>query len=209
MPSVERCSRRAAPICLPVPPSSFQLYQGGKPSASADQCPWRTFFYDPTSLQHQDTIGFLGRGQAMGTVSTVRPQPMTAARKDGLAGTIDRGSGLVQQQHGRVPQQGPAEGEQLALSGRELQAAAQQRVIPLGQGLDEGVRPGDSPALRPLEHRPITQCEIVEHRASEQVHHLRDHAHGAPTLAVGQYCWVGTRYLECSAPRGVESAQQV
>ena len=136
---------------------------------------------------------------------------MQGGAKGGLAGAIDRGSGLVQQQHGRVPHQGAGEGEQLALSGRELQAAAQQRVIPLGQRLDEGVRPGDGRGTLDglARHRHITQREIVEHRAAEELHHLQDHAQRAPTLVVGQHCGVGARHPEGAAPRGVESAQQV
>src|SRR5439155_25277125 len=136
--------REGSPIHLPVPTGSFQLQQGGKPSTSADQLLWWPLFHNLTSLHHQDTIGVLGRGQAMGhgepSAAAVNDRRTQSGAKGGLASAIDRGRGLIQQQHGRVPYQGAGEGEQLALAGRELQAAAQQRVIPLRQGLDEGVR---------------------------------------------------------------------
>src|SRR5215216_1664305 len=69
-----------SPIRLPVPTSGFQLQQGGKPSVSADERLWWAHFHNLTRLHHQDPIGVLGRGQAMGHRDTVRPLPMTAAR---------------------------------------------------------------------------------------------------------------------------------
>src|SRR5512132_1191817 len=131
-----------SPISLPVPTSGFQLQQGGKPSASASELLWWPFFHHLTSLHHQDPIGVLGRGQAMGhsehCAAAAHDRRTDGGSNGGLASAIDRGRSLVQQQHGRVPHQGPSEGEQLALSGGELHAPAQQRVIPLGQRLDEG-----------------------------------------------------------------------
>jgi hypothetical protein len=198
-----------------MPTSSFQLQQCGKPSSSAYELLWWAHFHDVTSLHHQDPIGVLGAGQAMGH-SQYRAAAAHDCRTDcgmngGLAGAIDCGHSLVEQQHGRVPHQGPSEGGQLALSGGELHAPAQQRVIPLGQRLDEGVRPGDGRGtLDGLSSpRPITQCEIVDHRTPEELHHLLDRSHGAPTLAIGQQRWVGANHPDCPAPRAVESAQQV
>ena len=42
----------SSPICLPVPPGSFQLQHGGEPSASTYQLLWRTLFHDLAGLQH-------------------------------------------------------------------------------------------------------------------------------------------------------------
>src|SRR2546427_4741177 len=85
-------------IPLPVPASRFQFQQGGKPSAAADQLLWWTRFHDLTGLHHQDPVGFLGRGQAMGhgkhCVAAANHRPMQGGAKGGLAGAIARGSGL-------------------------------------------------------------------------------------------------------------------
>ena len=51
---------------MPLPPGRLQLQQGGKPSAAADELLGWPFFHDLTRFHHQDPIGFLRGGQAMG-----------------------------------------------------------------------------------------------------------------------------------------------
>jgi hypothetical protein len=109
----------------------------------------------------------------------------------GLGPLVQGRGGLVQDQHGRVPQQRASDGDALSLSARQRHPArAEDGVVAIRQVLHEGVRPGcRGRADHLLRPRPRPVGDVLGHGAGEQDGVLQDEADlGAqpPERAIGQ-----------------------
>ena len=102
---------------------------------------------DPALVVHQhDTIGERDRGRAVGD-----DQRGAAVHDFGERGTdlvllrgVDRGRGVVEDQHARVGEDGASDREALALPTRQREAVlAEERVVAVGQVTDEVVGTGE------------------------------------------------------------------
>src|SRR5688500_7471005 len=91
-------------------------------------------------VQHQDAVGAMDGGQAVGDDDrgAAGEQPLERRLDELLGLGVDRGGGLVEDQDARVEGQGAGEGEELLLPHREPGAAlAHRRGEAAGQTLDE------------------------------------------------------------------------
>jgi hypothetical protein len=100
-----------------------------------------------------------------------RAQALQGVGDAGLAGRVQVGGGLVQDQQGRVGDPGPGEGDQLALPGRQQRAPlADLGVVAVGQAGDDPVGPdgaGGRLDLGPGRLGPA-EADVVQDRAREQ-----------------------------------------
>ncbi len=118
-------------------------------------------------------------------ITTVRPSShgVSSARSAVLAGGVEVGGGLVEQDHGHVAQHGPADGDALALAGAEGQAALADRGRePVGQPFHQSVQPGALEGLGDLGRRWRRGCP--SRRLSSSVPRTRSGA-GGPRPPVG------------------------
>ena len=82
------------------------------------------------AAQHQDPVGGLHRGQAVGDHDggALAQQAIKVALEGGLGGGIEEGRGLVHHQHRGVADRHPRHRQQLALTGGKVAAAFAQFV---------------------------------------------------------------------------------
>ena len=98
----------------------------------------RALLDDPAVLEHDDLAGALDRGQAVGDDDRrAAGQQAPQARLDPRLGVdVDVGGGLVEHEDARVGDERAGEGDELALAGRELDAAlADRRVVARARAL--------------------------------------------------------------------------
>ena len=102
---------------------------------------------DAAALEHDYQIGAADRGEPVsdderGAVAyDLGEGPLDLV----LGADVDAGRRVVEDQNGRVEQQGPSNGEPLPLApGQRYPALADQRVVAAGQAVDEVVQLRDS-----------------------------------------------------------------
>jgi len=108
---------------------------------------------------------------------------------DGFVLGIDVREGFVEEENRCVLEQGAGDGDALALSAGETQAAfAHHRLIALGQGLDELMRIRRPRRRLDLILRGVwlAEAQIVRHRAVHEIGILHDHRDMAPQHLQGQ-----------------------
>ena len=118
----------------------------------------RTALEHAAVAQHYDLISLANRGQAVGDHHRRAPdhKPLERLLNQPLGLRIDRRGRFVQDQDGRVAQDGTGDGEALLLPARELDAAlADHGVVPLGQPFDKRLRVGDPRRLAHLRLRSV------------------------------------------------------
>ena len=102
--------------------------------------------HHPAVLQHQDGVGVADGGEPVGDDED-RPAPHEAVQPlldELLRPGIDRGGGLVQDQHRGLGHRRPGDGQQLPLAlGEVCPVGGQHGLIALGQVGDEVVGVGD------------------------------------------------------------------
>ena len=125
-----------------------------------------------------------------------RPPTIARPRKrhspDRMAkATAEDGRRLVEQQHRRVPHERPRQREQLPLALRELYTlttalAPQHRLAAVRKRGDNAVYPRHPrcPFHLILGYACVTQRQVVEHTAAEQLHGLGHDADDAPAPVV-------------------------
>ena len=136
--------------------------------------------HDLPLLQHDDGIRIAHSGQAVGDHKhgAALHQPVHALFNQGLGAGVDAAGGFVQNQHRRVRNGRPGDGQQLPLPLRKILAVAGDRgVIPLGQASNERVGVGQ---LGRSHHLLIggvqlAEADVVRNGAGEQVGVLQHH----------------------------------
>mmetsp|Transcript_29095 Transcript_29095/g.94889 ORF Transcript_29095/g.94889 Transcript_29095/m.94889 type:complete len:255 (+) Transcript_29095:114-878(+) len=141
--------------------------------------------HDATLVHHHDLVRVLDRGQPVRDHDRGAPlgleQLVQRRLHHALALRVQRAGGLVQQQDGRVPQDGARDAHALLLPARDAPAAqADARLVPLRHGHDEvvgvgGARGRDHLLLRGvrlavanvLADGGVEQCGLLVH----QTHH--------------------------------------
>ena len=140
--------------------------------------------HDPAPLEHADAVGVpdgrepVGDGDRGAVARDVLQRPL-----NGRFGLVVHGAGrLVEDQHGRVLQDGPGDRDPLALASRELLAAlAHDRLVSAGEPQDEVVRFGQArrlfdlvvgrvptPVDDVLAHRPMEQEDVLAHESNRR-----------------------------------------
>ena len=136
-------------------------------------------FYDVSVLQHQNAVGVDHAGQAMSKNDRgpAAHQPVECLLYHRLVLGIDRGQGLVEHQNRGVTQQGPGDGDALALTaGKPDSPFADDSVIAPRQPGDEvmGVG-GPGGGFELLAGRlGLAEAQIVLDRTVEQIRVLID-----------------------------------
>ena len=107
----------------------------------------RATFDDLAVFEDQDLIGAADGREAVGDDEggAALAQIPKAFLDQRFALAVEAGGGFVEDQDARVGQDGAGDGDALALPARELDAPlADNRVVPVGEALDEPVRVGDA-----------------------------------------------------------------
>ncbi len=170
-------------------------------------------FGDVAFVQHQDAVGVDDAGQAVGQDhgGAADHEPVEGGLDDGLVLGIDGGERLVQHQDGGVAQQGPGDGNALALPAGEAGAAfADHGLIAVGQGRDEfvGVGGAGNGGEFGLGGIRAAETEIFLHGAVEQVGVLRNHRDRAADCVGLQSAQVAVADADGAGLRVVEAEQQ-
>ena len=145
----------------------------------------------PTLVQHDDAIGATDGGEAVGDQQGGAPghEPLEGLQDEVLGLGVEGGGGLVEDEHRGVAQQGPGDGDPLALPTRQRRPPlAQHRVVALGQGGDELVDVGRLGRGLDLRGRGAGASvgDVVGHRHGEQERLLQHDGHlGAHALQRG------------------------
>ena len=108
---------------------------------------------DPAAFEDDDLAGAADRREAVGDDERRAPgqQPLEAPLDRLLGAHVDVGGGLVEDQDPRLGEQGAGEGDELALAGRELDAAlADLGLDAVREGGDELGRPDRADRLLDL-----------------------------------------------------------
>src|SRR5262249_15559589 len=90
-------------------------------------------------------------------------------------------------------------------------APAESRVVPVGQRLDEGIGAGNARRLVHgiLRNRIVTEGQVVEHRAREQMNDLGDHAQYSATLYLDELRRVMSGDEDATRPRPIETGDEM
>ena len=132
-----------------------------------------------TAPQHQDAIGCLHRGQAVGDHDggALAQQAVEVALQGGLGGGIEEGRGLIHHQHRRITDRHPRHGQQLTLAGGEVAAALAQLGVEAGrQALQQWIEAQlGAEALQVWVADRGIEAQVVGHVAAEQECVLQDH----------------------------------
>ncbi len=110
--------------------------------ASRQECIMRALFDDAALVEHEDLVGAPDRGKAMRDheCRAVRQQAGERIEDQRFRLGVEPGGRLVEHHDGRVPDHRARDSDPLALPTRQRRPAlADDRVVPLGQGLDERV----------------------------------------------------------------------
>ena len=94
--------------------------QPGEQPLVRHQLAERPALHDPPGIEHQDAVGVGDRGQPMrdDEGGAPGPQPVQRALDAGLGLDIERAGGLVEDQDGRILEDGARDGDALALAAR-------------------------------------------------------------------------------------------
>ena len=143
---------------------------------------------DGSAIKHEDAVGMANRAQAVGDDKrgAAVEQSGQALLDQPFALGVEVTGGLVEDEDARVGQDGPGDGQPLALAAAESHAAlADQGLVPVGQTLDElggicGVRgQGDPRSGCPA----IAIGDVLGNRAVEEEDILLDDAQ-QPAIAL-------------------------
>jgi hypothetical protein len=154
-------------------PGDPAVEQLGEAAAAGPQLGRGAGLDDTAVGDHRDLVGLGDGGQPVGDDDggPARAQALEGVGDAGLAGRVQVGGGLVQDQQGRVGDPGPGEGDQLALPGRQQRAPlADLGVVAVGQAGDDLVGPdgaGGRLDLGPGRLGPA-EADVVQDRAREQ-----------------------------------------
>ncbi len=134
--------------------------------------------HDAAVVEHEEAVGGLDGGEPVrddeGGASL--HEPLQGLLHEGLRRGVKGRGGLVEQQQARIAQQGPGDGDALALPTAQLDPPlAHLGVVAVGQIHDEVVRVGGTGRLG---HRLVGRIEppvpdVLPDRGVEQVHLLR------------------------------------
>ena len=105
----------------------------------------RALLHNAAVLQHHNQVGLLHGGKAVGDYQggAARHGGFECGLHHALALCVQRAGGFVQQQQGRILQDGARDRNALALAARQAHASLPQKgVVALGQGADELVGKG-------------------------------------------------------------------
>ena len=126
-------------------PAELQFEKLTIETMRAEQLRMRPFLYDPATVEDEDAVGPLHRGEPMGDDERGAAAEQVVQRRlqQVLGARIQGRSGLVKDQDAWIAEQRPRNGQALFLALRQLDSAlADARVKPMRQLLDElpGVR---------------------------------------------------------------------
>src|SRR5919201_240320 len=124
-------------------PSCLTLYQRSVITATCKQVAVAALLEDASILEDDDAIGVDDRGKPMRYCKHRAPLRQTRERLlyERLALGIERGSGLIENEDGRVHEDAARDGDPLPLArGKQTSALAYDRVVSLRQARDEFVR---------------------------------------------------------------------
>ncbi len=144
-------------------------------------------FHDPARLHNDDPVGFQHRCQAMGNNKrgAALHQPVQGILDQLLAFRIQRTGRFVEQKHRRILQDGAGDGDALALSARQGNAAlAHGGFIAVGQVGDESVRMGRRGSRNDLVSGGIGPAvgDVFGNARSENRRVLGDQGNGASQI---------------------------
>ena len=173
-----------------------------------------TLLDDVTVLHHQDHVGVADGRQAVGDHEggAVGPQCRHGLLDQHLGAGVDRGGRLVQDQQGRVGEEGAGDGDQLPLPRRDVGPLLLDRgVVALGQGAHEtvhesGLRRGDDLCVGGVQ-APV--ADVVHDGAAEQHRILQHHPHLAAQRPAVQRADVEAVQADLAAVDLVEAHDQV
>jgi hypothetical protein len=99
--------------------------EAGKGAAARGECLEIAFFTESSRVEHDDAIGVSNGAETMGNCDhcPTGRKPVQRFLDESLALIIECGSGLIEDEHGRVAQNGPGNGEALALAPRQRHAS--------------------------------------------------------------------------------------
>mmetsp|Transcript_18179 Transcript_18179/g.28458 ORF Transcript_18179/g.28458 Transcript_18179/m.28458 type:complete len:692 (-) Transcript_18179:1735-3810(-) len=129
------------------PIGELQACQTGIKPALRHQRVMRALRHNPALIQHDDAVGFLDGGKAVGHNQRRAPfgQPVHGVLHKAFAFSVQGACGLVQKQHRRIAQNGAGNGDPLFLTARQHHAPfAQRAVISIRQVHDEIMRGGST-----------------------------------------------------------------
>ncbi len=149
---------------------------GGDGWHHGDAAHWYTlacWLHSPPLIHHDDRIGAGHKREAVGDDDNraATRDPAEMLLDDGLAFRVERAGCLIENQDGRVVDQGPGDGQPLALTAREIGGALlEHRRIAMRQALNELMRAGN---LRHLDHLlqrggRLGHGNVLTHGAAEQ-----------------------------------------
>src|ERR1700722_2512524 len=133
----------------------------------------RPFLYDGAVLEDENTVGRAHRRKPMrdDQRSAAAHQPFESLQNQALALRIERTGGFVQNQDGRVAQNGAGDGHALALTAGQLDAAfADAGLIALRKGTYKIMGVGLTGRFDDLGFRSARPAvsDVVQDRAAEQ-----------------------------------------
>ena len=131
---------------------------------------------------------------------------------EGLGARVDGGSGLVEDEYGRVLHGGAGDGQQLPLALREAGAiGCNHGIVALGQATDEGIGVGD--ARGALDFLPsgiqLAKADIVGDGAAEEVRILQDDAQRAAQVVLADVAHVDAIVDDAALMHIVEAVDEV
>src|SRR5215218_7542088 len=124
--------RRCVRFVLPVPPRLLERGEIGEPARRREQGGGVALFHDAAFGNDEDPVGAAGGGQTVGDGehggSAGQHAVVQRVAERRVAGTVDDRGGLVEEQYPGLRHQRPAQCEQLALSGGQLDATSTTAV---------------------------------------------------------------------------------
>ena len=169
---------------------------------------------DLAVFQHENRVGIAHGRQAVGN-NEHRPsvhQAVEAALDELLRAGIDGGGRLVENQHRRLGNRRPRDGQQLPLALREVRAVGiEQGVVALRQVGDEIVRVGDLGGADAVLVRRVelAVADVLHHRAGEQMRVLQNDAERAAQIVLADVAHVDAVVGDLSGLNVVEAVDEV
>src|SRR5690625_684107 len=173
----------------------------------------RSLFHDAAAVQHQNSFGILDGGQAVGDGQggTARADLIEGAENRVLGARIERRSGFVENQDGRVFQQYTGDGDALFFTAGELQTAlAHHGVETLRQLCNKVIEVRQLSGTVNGRGRGIGSAvgDIVVDGVVEQHSVLRNHADGLAQTLLGDVTHILAVDGDTAAVDIVETKQQ-
>ena len=165
-------------------------------------------------VHHQDPVGIADGGEAVGDHEAGLPLHQLAhgPLDFPLGGGVDVAGRLVQDQHRRIVEHRPGDGQKLLLSlGDVSPVLADDGLVALRQAHDEGVDVGGFGGRHHLVHgRPFLSVgDVVENRSPEHPGILQHHGVGAAQAFPGQGADVLPVHRDAAGVHVVKAHQQV